>query len=197
MPVRQNSKAGRDTKGALLDAAVRLVARGDGISSMRAIAREAGVTEGAIYKHFTSKDALLEAATAQVVERMLDEKRPLLERAGPVRDAIRSWVEITLASYDAEPDAFTYGLLARPKRVDGPIASTEVFRSQGALFAELFARGVANGECRPLDPDLAVALFSGAMLSVPRAIHEGRLDGPAAGYAAPVFDAAWRLLAAD
>ncbi len=197
MPVRRVNKPVRDTKSALLDAAVRLVARGDGISSMRAIAREAGVTEGAIYKHFSSKDALLEAATEQVVARMLDEKRPLLDRDGTVHDAIRAWVEITLASYDAEPDAFTYGLLARPKRVDGPIAPTEVFRSQGALFARLFERGVANGECRPLDPDLAVALFSGAMLSVPRAIHEGRLAGPAADYAEPVFDAAWRLLAAD
>src|ERR671933_1696626 len=55
-----------DTSGRILEAALRLFAReGYAGASIRKIAREVGVTEGAIYAHFEGKRAIYEALVAQ------------------------------------------------------------------------------------------------------------------------------------
>jgi AcrR family transcriptional regulator len=60
------SEAG-DTRGALLDAALELFSRhGYAGTSIRAIAREVGLSESALYAHFGSKRAIYEAAMALV-----------------------------------------------------------------------------------------------------------------------------------
>lgn len=78
---RPRSDLARDTRRELLDAALDLFAeRGYHATSMRALAGAVGVRESAIYHHFASKDALLEAvvtehasARAAVAERVLAE----------------------------------------------------------------------------------------------------------------------------
>lgn len=55
-----------DTRGRILEAALGLFAReGYAGASIRKIAREVGITEGAIYAHFESKRAIYEALVAQ------------------------------------------------------------------------------------------------------------------------------------
>jgi AcrR family transcriptional regulator len=55
-----------DTKGALLQAALRLFAeKGYAGTSVRAIAREVGLSESVLYAHFASKRAIFEAVLGQ------------------------------------------------------------------------------------------------------------------------------------
>lgn len=85
---RPPSEAARDTRRAILDAALDLFAeRGFHAASMRALAAAVGVRESAIYHHFPSKTALLEAVLADFAE----------ARAGEVELEFSKLVELPLA----------------------------------------------------------------------------------------------------
>ena len=63
------SSSAATTRESILMAALRLFSRnGYEGTSMRDIAGEVGITQGAIYKHFAGKDALLEAICARMEE---------------------------------------------------------------------------------------------------------------------------------
>ncbi len=65
---RPAASEARDTRRAILDAALELFAEhGYHCTSMRALARAVGVRESALYHHFPSKDAILEAVFADRV----------------------------------------------------------------------------------------------------------------------------------
>jgi len=182
----------RNTREDLLDGAIRVVAEGGpGAARMRAIARAAGVTEAAIYKHYPSKDALLGAAYRRVVDRMVAEKQHLAAGALPFRKAVEMWVQLTFESFDASPDAFRYVLLTPGTR---PEEDDELGGCQGQLFLDLVRRAVAANEIPQVDPRLALSHFTGLMLNVPRMITEGTLPGPAVTHTAPVVEAIWRVL---
>lgn len=59
-------------RGRVLDAARALVAREGADVRMDAIAAEAGVAVGTLYRHFTTKEALVAAAVEQSVESLAD-----------------------------------------------------------------------------------------------------------------------------
>ncbi len=62
-PPRQRQRRGdRDTRGEILDSSLRLFSEhGFARTTIRAIARDVGITSAAIYYHFASKQELLEA----------------------------------------------------------------------------------------------------------------------------------------
>ncbi|HUG83053.1 MAG TPA: TetR/AcrR family transcriptional regulator, partial [Euzebya sp.] len=64
------SPKGWRTREALLDAAEELLARGEDLVS-GAVAAEAGVATGTFYRYFPDKDALLAAAFARTLDRLI------------------------------------------------------------------------------------------------------------------------------
>ncbi len=179
-------------KEALLAAAVRLRAEGgQAATTIRAIAREAGVTDAAVYRHYRSKDDLLWRAYERIVEEMIREKRHLADSDAPLREKLGEWVRLTYAYFDKNPQAFNY-VLATPH-----IAKASDQRSttgQGELFLSMITRAIQAGEVRPMEPVVALSHFSGVLLNVPRLINEGALKGPASAYAEDVSDVAWRIV---
>ncbi|MFI4855084.1 MAG: TetR/AcrR family transcriptional regulator [Phycisphaerales bacterium JB065] len=187
------SVGGGTTRDNLVRAALRLAAEQgiDGVS-VRSIARAAGVTEGALYKHFSSKDALWRDAYGAIVAEMIEEKQRLLGERMSTRERIAAWVRLTYAYYDGNKDAFTYVLL-----LPHPFAEElgEEYHAQGRLFEELIERGRGAGEVdTSMGVGLARSLFVGMLLSVPAQINEGGLKGPALEYADEVTAGAWRVL---
>jgi AcrR family transcriptional regulator len=75
-----------DLRQALVDAAVALIAEeGFGALSLREVARRAGVTHAAPYRHFADKEALLEAVA---VEGFRDMAREMSARIAPLSDPL-------------------------------------------------------------------------------------------------------------
>jgi AcrR family transcriptional regulator len=111
-----------DTSGRILEAALGLFARGGYAgASIRKIAREVGITEGAIYAHFESKRAIYNALVAQ---------------AGPpvVLEQLASWDHPACAE---DPESFVRALARRVvEEWDNPRAR---------LFASVFMRESATG----------------------------------------------------
>lgn len=189
----KNTPKRRNTRFDLREAAIRLGAR-DGIdgASIRTIAREAGVTEGAVYKHFENKDDLIRDAYTTIVEEMARDKSVLVKTELPFQHAARAWVKLTYEYFDGNRDAFTYVLLM-PHRMADTLG--EIYTKQGVLFRSFLIRAQSNNQVREMDPDLAVALFTGCVLNIPRLINEGALQGPASDYADEIADAVIRLFA--
>ncbi|MGV6815360.1 MAG: TetR/AcrR family transcriptional regulator [Phycisphaerales bacterium] len=186
-----NSEPRRNTRNDLRDAAIRLGVR-DGVhaASVRTIAREAGVTEGAVYKHFTNKDALIRDAYATIVEEMAQDKAVLVKTDLPFPHALSAWIKLTYQYFDGNRDAFTYVLLM-PHRMADTLG--EVYTKQGAMFKTFLIHAQETGQIPQMDPNLAVALFTGCVLNIPRLINEGALQGPAMQYADQITKAVLKI----
>ncbi len=183
----------RSTRDSLRDAAIRLGVR-EGIdgASIRTIAREVGITEGAVYKHFANKDDLIRVAYSSVVEEMARDKEVLVKTDLPFEHAVRGWVKLTYQYFDENTEAFSYVLLM-PHRMAETLG--EVYTKQGRLFRSFIVRSMQNNQIRTMNPDLGVALFTGLVLNIPRLINEGSLEGPAVSYADEIADAVIRAFA--
>ena len=77
----------------LLAAATRVLASTDAETSMRAIAREAGVGIGTLYRHFPTRESLVEAVYRDQVGRLTNGARELLADAAPAV-AMRRWMDL-------------------------------------------------------------------------------------------------------
>ena len=189
----KGSGNGRSTRDDLRDAAIRLGVR-DGIdgASIRTIAREVGITEGAVYKHFANKDELIREAYTSVVEEMARDKSVLVKTDLPFDHAVKAWVKLTYQYFDDNSEAFSYVLLM-PHRMAERLG--EIYTKQGRLFRAFLVRSMQDQQIRSMDPDLGVALFTGMVLNIPRLINDGSLPGPAVGYAEEIADAVIRVFA--
>ncbi|MFO0552796.1 MAG: TetR/AcrR family transcriptional regulator [Polyangiaceae bacterium] len=84
----------------MTDAALRIIAtRGIAALSTRALADEVGLTTGAIFKHFSSLDALLDAVVARV-EAVLDSTYPSPEL--PPLEQVLAFVEARSATVGSQ-----------------------------------------------------------------------------------------------
>ncbi|HEX4789377.1 MAG TPA: helix-turn-helix domain-containing protein [Actinospica sp.] len=77
----------------LLEVATRMFASTDAETSMRAIAREAGVGIGTLYRHFPTRESLVEAVYRDQVVRLTNGARQLLAEMAPAA-AMRRWMDL-------------------------------------------------------------------------------------------------------
>lgn len=180
-----------DTRHRLHAATLRVIVEHGPNASVRSIARAAGVTEGALYRYYDGREALISAVFDATVRPMIAEKENLVAMQAPTRDRLREWVRCTYACFDDDPDTFAFVFLTDlrlPEACDG------VAWRQSELLHTLIEQGVARGELREVATDLAVTLFVGMLLSVPTRLRAGRLRGTASGYTDGVAEAAWKAL---
>jgi AcrR family transcriptional regulator len=79
-----------ETRDRILDAVVRVMARGVAELSIPAVAREAGVSVPTVYRHFGSKRGLLAEIQPHFARRAGLERMRLPESHGELRDAVRA-----------------------------------------------------------------------------------------------------------
>ncbi|MFI5860115.1 TetR/AcrR family transcriptional regulator [Streptomyces sp. NPDC051546] len=77
----------------LLEVATRVLASPGAEASMRAIAREAGVGIATLYRHFPTRESLVEAVYRDQVVRLTDGARDLLAGETPAV-AMRHWMDL-------------------------------------------------------------------------------------------------------
>jgi AcrR family transcriptional regulator len=150
----------------VVDAARELIARG-GYQEARvaAVAARAGVATGTVYRHFPSKADLFAEVFRSVSQREVDAARKAagaLEGDAPASARLRAAIEaFCRRALRARRQA--WALLAEP--VDPAVeAERLVFRrAHAAHFAEILRDGIAAGELRARDPDLAAAALVGAL----------------------------------
>lgn len=183
-----------DTRSRLHAAALRLVAREGPDATVRAIAKAAGVSEGALYRHYDSRDELIGAVFVELVAPMVAHKEGLVAMRAPIEDRLREWVRSTYEWFDRDPDGFAFTFLTNH---DLSEKYRNIAGRQSGLLKDLLGQGQREGRLREMPIDLAAGLFVGLLLSVPERVRRGVLPEPAMRYTDEIAGAIWRTLASD
>ncbi|MEV4601757.1 helix-turn-helix domain-containing protein [Amycolatopsis sp. NPDC049253] len=88
-PLRADARRNRDL---LLASAVRLFSEKGLDATLDAIAKDAGVGIGTLYRHFPTREALIEAAYRNELDQLCD-AGPALLRELPADQALRTWMD--------------------------------------------------------------------------------------------------------
>jgi AcrR family transcriptional regulator len=155
-PNGKRTRRGPHTRQQILDASLRLFSeRGFARTTVRDIARQAGITDAAIYYHFESKRELLEALVEErgFINRLQNLQRH--EPEGPLEDAILRMARGAIAIMDENRDFLR---LIFMEGLGGDEAALEQYRRlidmwEKALTAVL-TRYAARGDLPPEDAPL-------------------------------------------
>jgi AcrR family transcriptional regulator len=158
---RQQRSDARRNRELILEAAAEAFAVHGIEASLEEIARQAGVGVGTLYRHFPTRNALIEAVFRRSVDRLVDSADVLLETLPPV-EALARWMT-EFVSYVAAKK----GLASHLKSVVA--ADSELFtyshQRMDATIQRLVAAAAADGSIRAdVDPMDVLRGLSGVCL---------------------------------
>lgn len=162
----------------LMRASVALIEEeGIGAVSLRRVAREAGVSAGAPYHHFTDRSALLAAIVVQGYDLLEPRLRRAAERAPTGADALAAIIE-TYVRFAREHPAHLHLMLR------GELAQLErhpeaQWRGEGsiAVLTAAVERCRAEGTAPPGDADTLVAMVWALCVGIVTLWLDGPLEG--------------------
>jgi AcrR family transcriptional regulator len=169
-PVRIQRADARRNRELVIRAARKRMAR-DGLDAqMEDIARDAGVGVGTVYRHFSTKDELIEALAFDRFERLRDAANTALEIDDPaaafegfIRDAAR---------IQTEDRALSEVLTSRPEVMTNAADSVDMLGLTAKVLGRAQKAGAVRRDARPEDiPMLMCALagtFKGPFASTER-----------------------------
>jgi AcrR family transcriptional regulator len=140
----------------ILEVAKKAFTRGGADISLDDVAKDARIGPGTLYRHFPTREALLEAVYRTEVERLAAAEREFSQAMAPI-DALRAWM-LLFVDYIATKQLIAAALNTL---VGG---SSQLFAASGTQITQainsLVQRGIAAGDIRPdLEPlDLLRAL---------------------------------------
>lgn len=156
-----------DRSGQILDAASRVFARlGFGSARMEDVAAESGLSKGAVYLYFRSKDQLIDALVGRIVSFETRRLREIARGEGSARERLLQFGD----EYGAE--LIHLGPLARmvPEVYARALRHPRVLQAfQGYLngfrveLEALIADGISRGEFRVVDPGKTALAITGLL----------------------------------
>ena len=151
--VRADAQRNRER---LVEAARRAFASGEHKATLEGIARDAGVGIGTLYRHFPTREALVEAVYRAELARLCDSAAELLADLEPP-DALRAWMDCFAAYVAAKRDmADTLRVIVAA----GTITTSQARERLAASVQLLLDAGAAAGTLRAdvLAQDVVVSL---------------------------------------
>ena len=144
-----------------------------GLSSARMddIVEEAGLSKGALYLYYTSKDAVILALMERVLDRELSQAEQLIESDGAAGERLQTFMRLALSDIAGLgrllPLAYEFlAMASRRKAVRRAMA--DYYQKYTELLSEIIQQGIASGEFAELDVEQAslslIALVEGLAL---------------------------------
>lgn len=144
----------------ILQAAIRLFAR-QGVegTTVKDIGKEAGVTDAALYKHFSSKEEVAFAVFAHYS----DQYTKLVDHHAGRKQSFRLRLDGLVKDVVELHDAHRFGLLLLGQRHDIFARLSSNHRLPIMAVTDFIASGVQSGEIPTQSPRLTAALLIGAL----------------------------------
>jgi AcrR family transcriptional regulator len=128
----------------VLEAAKAVFSQGGPEASLEAVARQAGVGIGTLYRHFPTREALYEAVYRREVEQLVELARQLAAEPSPI-EALRRWMRANVEFIATKKGMAA--ALALAAHGSSELVSYSLDRLTRAV-GELLQRAVAAGEIR-------------------------------------------------
>ena len=144
----------------LMEVAKQVFAERGGDVTLDEIAKRAGVGIGTLYRHFSSRDAMLHAVYRHEVKQIADAATTLLESMKPL-DALRAWLRL-FVEYIGTKKIIVPALNAAASENAALFehSSTQITAAANQLVARAIENGDAQKDVRALDLLYAVFGFS-------------------------------------
>ena len=153
----------------VLDAAIALFAKqGFAATTVEQIAKQAGLSKGAVYLYFPSKKALLEGLVHRAVAPIADMAMGMIATyRGDPRPVIRQFLGMVSQKL-GDTESFAVPKLVIREAVNAPeiaqMYRDEVLDRAIPALTALIAQGVDGGFIRDVDPELTVRSIMGPIL---------------------------------
>jgi AcrR family transcriptional regulator len=147
-PLRADARRNRDR---LLDAAARAFTEHGADATLDAVAKDAGVGIGTLYRHFPTREALVEATYRHELDRLCDAADDLLAELPP-DEATRAWMD-RFVDYMTAKRGMSETLRAIIASGGDPYAHSRdrMQAAIGALLKASAAAGTLRADVRPED----------------------------------------------
>ena len=184
----------RGRRESILQAAAPLCARqGIAETSLRQIARRAGISNGTLHYHFPSKEELIETLVLGVVEPLGRESMRIASDGRHPREQLEAIIRFAYEAFDENWDryyvAIVLGDQVRAKLpADFPTATTAI--------VEIVRHGQRMGVVRSGEPVMLAILCHGMITRIPRGRVFKEIETPLEKYVNQVAEACWRVLSA-
>ena len=171
----ERARRGEDARGDLKQTAIDCFARyGYQGTSIDRIAREAGVTKGAIYYHYKDKDDLLSAAVADRIAAFEDRVRSACQGIGPL-ESLRRVVAVSIEhALSRDRPRFAIKLMVEAIDTHDPLLEEMrgMMRRYRAFVRNIIRAGQDNGELRgDADADAIAAALTSAVIGAETQYH--------------------------
>lgn len=166
-----------DTRERIERSAMRLfVEQGIAETSIREIARDAGISQGAMYNHFVSKEELAWELFSENFSQIGHELRKIASEQDGVGAKLLGMIKHVFHRFDEDWVLVRYVFFARHLHLN------RVNRRLGnpyMVFRTVIAEAVRNGEIPRQDAELSTSMVTGAVIqTIDTKIFSDRLDGP-------------------
>ena len=184
--------SGPETKERIERTALRLfVEHGVAETSIKEIATAAGVSQGAMYNHYASKDELAWALFATNFSEMGAQFRHLAYEHEGLRERLYAIIRYCFELFDKDWLLVTYVFLARHnflKRVTPEMGNPYM------VLRTVIADAMRSGEIPRQDPEVATSLVLGAIIQIIDTRILGRIAGNLSKFSNHVANASLQLL---
>lgn len=146
----------------IMRAAVRLfVERGIDGTTTKDIAAKSGVSEGALYRHFKSKEDLaFHLFSVHVNDFTLDLAMKVAAESD-FKNKIQAYITTCFDAFETERDLFTYLILSEHRELDRyPVT----FKHPGHVAVDLVSAGQKAGIFRAGDPYIGASILVGGII---------------------------------
>ena len=183
-----------DTRDRIERAAVHLfVQKGVAETTIKDIARAVGLSEGALYRHFESKDELVWKAFERHYVAFGATLKALADSEPDARRKVAAMIRGFCRAHDENPTLFKFLLFVQhgqlAKLEPGTPTPVDVMRT-------VLDKAIATREIPPQRPDLATALVFGVVLQPVTFAAYGRLPLSLSSMSERLIVAAWAAITA-
>jgi AcrR family transcriptional regulator len=186
------ARNGNKTKDLIARSALELfVAKGITETTIREIAASAGIAEGALYRHYESKEHLAWELFSTNYLDFARELDRLQEKYDTLQDKLAAMIRQFCAFFDRDPVLFSYLLLAQHAQLK---KVTPEMLTAVTVLQKVIGQGMARREVPAMDVELAAAMVLGVVLQVAVFKAYGRITQNLSQLSETLVEACWQVL---
>ena len=160
--------------------------------TVKDISKEAGCSEGALYRHYTGKDEMAWVLYSREVKKFGGLLKGVLRGEGTYSERLASAVQLFYTFLDKDPVIFTFILLSEHNLASENTIDPQI--NPHNLVFEFIDAGVKGGEFKTRDSKLGSAMVLGLVLQPATLRATGKLKGRMGDKVSDVVEACLRVL---